>query len=104
MSGPDFGVLIIRASLLGAGIILLASGTDPIQRWIGVVLIAWTAASTAAGPLRRALIRWRQRSAQRRGDIWMSEAARAQTASHRAWCQRQAHDAYAAASHRDAAP
>ena len=94
MSGPDFGAAIIRASLLGAGLLLVISGTDLIQRWIGVALIAWTAASTAWPPARRALIRRRAAAAARRGDGWMAGAAAAKTTAWRGHCQREAAKAY----------
>ena len=94
MSGPDFGVAIIRASLLGAGLLLVISGTDLIQRWIGVALLAWLAASTAWPPARRALIRRRAAAAARRGDGWMAGAAAAKTTAWRAHCQREAAKAY----------
>jgi len=77
MSGPDFGAAIIRASLLGAGLLLVISGTDLIQRWIGVALLAWLAAAAA-----------------RRGDGWMAGAAAAKTTAWRAHCQREAAKAY----------
>jgi hypothetical protein len=98
MSGPDFGAAIIRASLLGAGLLLVISGTDLIQRWIGVVLLAWLAASTAWPPARRALIRRRAAAAARRGDGWMADAARAETTVWRAHCQREAAAAYGRAA------
>jgi len=94
INGPDFGVAIVRASLLGAGLLLVISGTDLIQRWIGVVLLAWTAASTAWPPARRALIRRRAAAAARRGDGWMAGAAAAKTTAWRAHCQREAAKAY----------
>ena len=81
MSGPDFGAAIIRASLLGAGLLLVISGTDLIQRWIGVALLAWLAASTAWPPARR-------------GDGWMAGAAAAKTTAWRGHCQREAAKAY----------
>ena len=94
MSGPDFGAAIIRASLLGAGLLLVISGTDLIQRWIGVALLAWLAAAAAWPPAQRALIRRRAAAAARRGDGWMAGAAAANTTAWRAHCQREAAKAY----------